>query len=477
MINKSKTTKTTIFSIIILTKNLSLLDNSQIEAHLTSNSLKVGVVGIGRIGLPTALCFANSGFETIGIDINAELVTMVNSGDYPLKDEPGFAEIFENVHSQKKLIATSDLSKAVPECDIILLSLPTPMDDKNVPDYTAFLSVGKSINKLLSNGQIVIVESTVEPGFIENELLQTIEGPNHTLKSGVDFHLAVCPETANPGEIMKDFKKLPRLVGSIDEKISSIVSQIYTHVFGVEIISMPNCKTANAVKLTTNVFRDVNIAFVNELALLFEKLGIDTYTVIDAAKRKYNFQPHFPGPGVGGPCLPVNSYQYLNSSKKIDQNFLKIVQEARRINENMPQHVVDLLIDAFSELNKQLDNSTITLLGISYKPNVRDVQIAPSEAIIKLLNAKNVKLKIFDPYFMSETVFGHKIENSISDAIIDSDAVIIITGHKEFEELNLETFSNSRNKPILVDCTGKINPKDAKSRGIIFRGIGRDNYI
>nr|AIF18127.1 UDP-N-acetyl-D-mannosaminuronate dehydrogenase (wbpO) [uncultured marine thaumarchaeote KM3_82_A11] len=460
-----------------MTKNLSLLDNSQIETHLTSNSLKIGVVGIGRIGLPTALYFANSGFETIGIDINAELVTMVNSGDYPLKDEPGLAEIFENVHNQKKLVATSDLSKAIPECDIILLSLPTPMDDKNIPDYAAFLSVGKSINKLLSNGQIVIVESTVEPGFIENELLQTIEGTNHTLKSGVDFHLAVCPETANPGEIMKDFKKLPRLVGSIDEKISSIVSQIYTHVFGVEIILMPNCKTANAVKLTTNVFRDVNIAFVNELALLFEKLGIDTYTVIDAAKKKYNFQPHFPGPGVGGPCLPVNSYQYLNSSKKIDQNFLKIVQEARRINENMPQHVVDLLVHAFSELNKQLDNSTIGLLGISYKPNVRDVQIAPSEAIIKLLNAKNVKLKIFDPYFMSETVFGHKIENSISDAIIDSDAVIIITGHKEFEELNLETFSNSRNKPILVDCTGKINPKDAKSQGIIFRGIGRGNYI
>jgi nucleotide sugar dehydrogenase len=461
----------------ILTINLSLLDNSQIEAYLTSNSLKVCVVGIGRIGLPTALCFANSEFETIGIDINSELVTMVNSGDYPLKDEPEFDKIFENVHSQKKLIATTDISKAVPECDIILLSLPTPMNEKNIPDYTALLSVGKSLNKLLSNGQIVIVESTVEPGFIENELLQTIEGPNHTLKSGVDFHLAVCPETANPGEIMKDFKKLPRLVGSIDEKISSIVSQIYTHVFGVEIILMPNCKTANAVKLTTNVFRDINIAFVNELALLFEKLGIDTYTVIDAAKKKYNFQPHFPGPGVGGPCLPVNSYQYLNSSKKIDQNFLKIVQEARRINENMPQHVIDLLVNAFSELNKQLDNSTIGLLGISYKPNVRDVQIAPSEDIIKLLNAKNVKLKIFDPYFMSETVFGHKIENSISDAIIDSDAVIIITGHKEFEELNLETFSNSRNKPILVDCTGKINPKDAKSRGIIFRGIGRDNYI
>ena len=458
-------------------KNLSLLNNPEIQDCLTNQSLKIGVIGIGRIGLPTALCMANSGLETIGIDINQKLVNMINSKEYPLKDEPEFDKIFESVISQKKFSATTDIVEAIPKCDVIILSLPTPMDNQNVPDYTALLEVGRSLNTLLANGQIVIVESTVEPGFIENELLNSIEGKEKSLKSGVDFHLAVCPETANPGEIMKDFQKLPRLVGSIDEKISSVVSALYTHVFGVELIPMPNCKTANAVKLTTNVFRDVNIAFVNELALLFEKLGIDTYTVIDAAKRKYNFQPHFPGPGVGGPCLPVNSYQYLNSSKKINQNFLKIVQEARRINENMSQHVVDLLVDAFSGVNKQLDNSTIGLLGVSYKPNVRDVQIAPSEDIIKLLNAKNVKLKIFDPYFISETVFGHKIENSISDVIIDSDAVIIITGHKEFEELNLETFSNSGNKPILIDCTGKINPKDAKSRGIIFRGIGRGDYI
>jgi len=455
-----------------LTTNLSSLDNSQIQAHLTSNSLKVGIVGIGRIGLPTALCFANSGFETIGIDINAELVNMVNSGDYPLKDEPEFDKIFEVVMHQKKLVATTNISKAILECDIILLSLPTPMDDQNIPDYTALLLVGKSLNKVLSNGQIVIVESTVEPGFIENELLQIIEGPDRTLKSGIDFHLAACPEIANPGEIMKDFKNLPRLVGSIDEKISSIVSQIYTHVFGVELILMPNCKTANAVKLTTNAFRDINIAFINELALLFEKLGIDTYTVIDAAKRKYNFQPHFPGAGVGGPCLPTNSYQYLNSSKKIDDNFLKIVKEARKINENMPNHVVNLLSDALSESNTSLNNSTIALLGVSYKPNIHDVQIAPSKEIIKILKEKNAKIKIFDPYFTTQ-VFGLNTEKSISDALSESDAVILITGHKEFQNLDLKKFSNTMKNPILVDCTGLVNPHDAKESGFIFRGIGR----
>ena len=456
-----------------MTKNLSQFTDSQIHECIENKSLKIGVVGIGRIGLPTALSFANAGYETIGIDINEKLVTMINSGEYPLKDEPEFDKVFENVLKNNKFSAETDITKVIPSCDIVLLSLPTPMDSQNVPDYSALLTVGKSLNQLLSNGQIVIVESTVEPGFIEHDMLSVIQGPEKNLISGTDFHLAVCPETANPGEIMHDFKKLPRLVGSIDEKIRPIVSDLYTNVFGVELIPMPNCKTANAVKLTTNVFREINIGFINELSLLFEKLGIDTYTVIEAAKSKYNFQPHYPGPGVGGPCLPVNAYQYLNSSKKIDVNFLKIVQDARKINESMPQHTIELLEDAFSESNNSLENSTVTILGVSYKPNVHDIQIAPSETIIKLLKEKNVNLKIFDPYFISEKVFGYNTENSIPEAISGSDAILIITGHNEFNNLDLDILSNSMNTPILVDCTGKINPTKVKSKGIIFRGIGR----
>ena len=187
--------------------DLSKLNSSQIQNNLAENSLKIGVVGIGRIGLPTALCIANAGFETIGIDINKKLVNMINSKDYPLKDEPEFDKIFDTVISKQKLSATTNINDAIPECDVIILSLPTPMDNQNIPDYNALLTVGASLNKLLSNGQIVIVESTVEPGFVENELLETIEGQNKSLKSGIDFHLAVCPETANPGEIMKDFQK------------------------------------------------------------------------------------------------------------------------------------------------------------------------------------------------------------------------------------------------------------------------------
>ena len=321
----------------------------KILQNISTNNLTIGVVGIGRIGLPTALCFADKGFLTIGIDINAKLVHEITSGIYPLKDEPEFDKIFDKVITNKQFSATNDISSSLSQCDVIILSLPTPMDDNYVPNYSALLSVGKNLHDFIKSGALVIVESTVEPGFIENELIQVIEGSDNKHQRNVDFSLVACPETANPGEILSDFKKLPRLIGGINDIASEATSNLYKHVFGVDTLLLPNCKTANAAKLTANVFRDVNIAFVNELSLLFEKMDIDILQVLDACDRKYNFQTHYPGAGVGGPCLPVNSYQYLNSSKKIDTNFLKIVQEARKINENMPNHVIDLLNDAFSE--------------------------------------------------------------------------------------------------------------------------------
>jgi len=456
-------------------KNLLVLDDSQIQECLNNKSLKIGVVGIGRIGLPTALCFADYGFETIGIDINEKLVDMINSGNYPLKDEPEFDKIFENVYNNKKITATTDISEVIPDCDVIILSLPTPMDDQNIPDYSALLTVGENLNQLLSNGQIVIVESTVEPGFIENELLQSIEGSDRNIKSGIDFHLAVCPETANPGEIMNDFKKLPRLVSAIDEKTSSVVSQIYRHVFGVELISLPNCKTANAVKLTTNVFRDVNIAFVNELSMLFDKLGIDTYTVMKAAKHKYNFQAHFPGPGVGGPCLPVNSYQYLNSSKKIDPDLLKLIRYARKINEKMPDHVIELTSDAFKESNKPIQNSDILILGVSYKSNVKDIQLSPAEQIIRKFQNLGVNIHIYDPYFFSTQVFGIKVEENLDNILSKMDAVVIVTDHNEFKNIEISSFKKMKN-PILVDTRGIFDPASVKDHNIIFRGLGRGDF-
>ena len=275
---------------------------------------------------------------------------------------------------------------------------------------------------------------------------------------------------------MTDFTKLPRLVGAIDEKTTQKIMNLYKHVFPVELIPMPNCKTANAVKLTTNVFRDLNIAFVNQLALLFEKLGIDTALVLDAAKRKYNFQVHYPGPGVGGPCLPVNSYQLLNSAKQFDSNMLSLVKMAREVNENMPNHVIELIIDGLKEANKKISNSTILLLGISYKPEVKDIQITPAEKIIELLKEKGAKIKIYDPFFKSMNVFDIETENNIEEALDDVDSVVLVTDHKEFYDLKLSYIASKIQMPVVIDTKRIFDLDDARNSKLIFRSLGTGNF-
>jgi len=449
------------------------MKSDELIKNIQSGTLHVCVIGIGRIGLPTALSFANSGLPTIGMDINPDLVNSINSKNFPLKDEPGYDVIFEKVIKNGKFHATTKIEECVPNSDIILLSLPTPIDEKNIPDYSTLRSVGKQLHKILKPGSLVIVESTVEPGFIENDLIKIIEGDENHLVAGKDFGIGVCPETANPGQILNDFERLPRLVGAIDEKTSNIITKIYHHVFTVDLLPMPNCKTANAVKLTTNVFRDINIAFVNELAILFEKVGIDIMKVLEAAKTKYNFQVHYPGAGVGGPCLPVNSYQLLNLSKNMGMNSLKIVEIARKINENMPEHVINLLVDCFKESGKSLIDSNILILGISYKPDVKDLQLTPAEPIIKKLQNLKTNIRIYDPYFKNEEVFGIKTESELVKALVDIDAIILITSHKEFHDLEPTFLKSSIRTPIVIDSPCVIDQHAAKKAGLIYRGIGR----
>ena len=449
----------------IIMNNLEDVTNS-----LESKTLRVCVIGIGRIGLPTALSFAKSGLETIGVDINEQLVSDINSGKFPLKDEPGYEEIFDSVIKNQKFSATTNIEDAVPNSDLILLSLPTPMDENNIPDYAALRTVALKLTEILSPNSLVIVESTIEPGFIEDEMVSLISKSGRlTVKE--NFFIGVCPENANPGEILHDFTNLPRLVGGINTDITKIIKKIYNFVFSVELIEMPNCKTANAVKLTTNVFRDINIAFVSELSLMFEKLGIDTNKVLEAAKKKYNFQIHYPGAGVGGPCLPINSYQLLNTARRTGSN-LSIIESGRKINEKMPEHVISLTLDAFNECNVNIENSNILILGISYKPNVKDIQLTPAQEIIKKLQLKGASVHIYDPYFTSNKIFGIQTESNIDNIIQNVDASILITGHDEFKNLPISIF-NKMLHPILVDTRGVFDPTQAESAKLIFRGLGR----
>jgi len=449
---------------------LNMNNLGDVKKSLNLRTLQVCVVGIGRIGLPTALSFAKSGLQTIGVDINENLVSTINSGVFPLKDEPGYEEIFNDVIKNKMFSATTKIEDAIPNSDLILLSLPTPMDKNNVPDYSALRDSASKLSKFLSPNSLIIVESTVEPGFIEDEMVPIISKSDQ-LKIGENFFIGVCPENANPGEILHDFTNLPRLVGSINKQTTEIITLIYDFVFAVELVIMPDCKTANAVKLTTNVFRDINIAFINELSLMFEKLGIDTLKVLEAAKKKYNFQIHYPGAGVGGPCLPINSYQLLNAARRSGVN-LSMIEYSRQINEKMPEHVIKLTLDAFKECKKPIQNNDILILGVSYKPDVKDIQLTPAKHIIKKLQDLGANIHIYDPYFSSSQVFGINVEENLDAVISKVDASIIITAHKEFRNISLPVF-NKMKSPILVDTRGIIDPMDAKQAKLIFRGLGR----
>ena len=441
--------------------------------NLSKNNIKVCVIGIGRIGLPTALSFANKNLSTIGVDINTELVNSINSGKYPLDDEPEFDKIFDKVTKNKFFSATDNISEALTKSNVVILSLPTPMDKNCVPNYSALFSVAQDLHDFIQHETLIIIESTVEPGFIENEFIKIIEGKNKKLICNIDFSIVACPETANPGEIFSDFHKLPRLIGGFDERFSQITAELYHYVFNVEIIHLPNCKTANAAKLTANVFRDVNIAFINELAMLFEKMDIDIMKVIEACDRKYNFQAHYPGSGVGGPCLPVNSYQYLNTARKTFDGVLRMIETAREINEHMPHHTVEIVVDALNESEKSIKNSNIGILGISYKPNVADIQLSPAEEIVKHLEQLGAKIKIYDPFYKSQNIFSHICSNSFDDVVENSDALILVTAHDEFKNIDPKILFSKMNTPIFVDTRGIMNIESAKKSGLIFRGIGR----
>jgi nucleotide sugar dehydrogenase len=459
---------------ILMLKNSKILYMSEQEIMnlIQQGKISVCVIGLGRIGLPTAISFANAGFNTFGIDIDLDLVNKIKTNNFPLKDEPGYEFIFESIIKEEKLMVSTNLNDVVSKSDVIVLTLPTPINNENVPDYSVITSVGKQLHDLIDEGTVIIVESTVEPGFIENTLVKILEGEDNKKIVGKNFGLGVCPETANPGQIKNDFEKLPRLVGALDDKTRTIITKIYNHVFPVEIIEMKDCKTANAVKLTTNVFRDLNIAFVNELAILFEKVGINISDVLKAAKTKYNFQVHYPGPGVGGPCLPVNSYQMINLAKTWGFETLQMVDITRKINESMPDHVIELLKDAFKEKEQDIQNSNILVLGVSYKSDVKDIQISPAEPIISKLKELKANISIYDPYFKNQIIFGINTDDEFLSSASKLDAIVIVTDHKEFHNIDAEFIKNKMKGTIIIDSKQVINQDSAKKVGLIYRGIG-----
>lgn len=447
-------------------------DINQFKVLLQEGKISASVIGTGRIGLPTAVGFANSGIPTIGFDINPDVVTSINNSRCMFKDEPFLEELLAKVVKQALLRATLDIKEAVSNSDIVVICLPTPLDATLVPNYRILTSSCKEVGKYLQDQSLVIIESTVGLGIVENQVVPSLSSYRN-LKPGIDFGVASCPERANPSEIVTNLHRIPRIVGGINSKSTEMAACIYEHVFKVDVITLPNCKTANAVKLTENVFRDINIAFVNELAPFFDKLGIDIIDVLKACATKYNFIPHYPGPGVGGPCLPVNSYQLLYSATEIN-GALRLTRIAREINDSMPIFTVNLIKDALNDVCKPVRNSIVTVLGITYKPNVKDLQYSPMEVVVKKLREVGTQVKIYDPFYIDSLVFSQMTETTINNAIRGADCLVIGTAHREFVKIDLANILPFMRKPAaLVDTCNIVSPRFATELGFIYRGIGR----
>ena len=448
------------------------LSPNEIGNLLKSGRLTICVIGLGRIGLPMSVVFANAGARVIGVDIDQEVIDKLNSGICRFGDEPSLSSLLQKVVKNGMLSGTTSISSAVSAADALIICVPTPVNESKSPDYSSIVKACEEAGPFLRNGALVIVESTVGPGTIENLIVPILEKASK-MKAMIEFDVASCPERADPSRILSNLFKVPRIVGGLSQKATKVASELYRAALGVEIVEVSNPKTANAIKLTENLFRDVNIALINEFAVLYERLCIDIFEVIEACSTKYNFIPHYPGAGVGGPCLPSNTYYLIAEGVKVG-NIPFMVRMAREINDRMPDHIVTLVTEALNEVNKTVRESKITIMGVAYKPDVHDIQLTPIERIFRSLKNLGAKIMIFDPMYRGEVVFDECAVDDAYEAVKGADCIVFGTAHSELKKLNLSKMYQLCNVPVaLVDAQNVFDPLKVREAGFAYRGVGR----
>jgi nucleotide sugar dehydrogenase len=445
-----------------------IFDN--IEKKIENREVKIGFIGLGRIGLPTALMFTKGKYHVVGVDISKPLLQDLQNKKTFI-DEPGLEALLIDAVDGGYIEFTTDTSYAVKKCDVIVVCVPTPVTSEKVPDFSAIESVAKQIGLALTPGKIIINESSVSPTTIERLIIPTLEKESN-LKVNVDFGVCSCPERADPGKIVDNFDTVARIIGGSSDEVGKLVVKLYSTITHAKLFQVSTPGTANAVKLTENIFRDVNIALMNEFAILYERLGIDVKEVIQGAATKYNFQPHFPGPGVGGPCLPANAYYIIKDA--VDVDYIPfMVRVSREINDRMPNYVTELISNSLNFVGKSVKNSVVAMFGISYKANVRDIQISPAMKVIKYLQQQQADLKVWDPYYMGEKVNNFKVEKTLEEAVKDADCIVVLTDHKEFYQLNFSEIQKITKKNVVLVDTRNIYQLDKLSKGLIYCGVGR----
>lgn len=443
---------------------------NELSNKITEKKAKICIVGLGYVGLPTAIFFAENDFNVIGVGIDEKKLEMINQGISPL-GELGLDERLREVVKKGKLTATLDLPGATRQSDIILLIVPTPVTKSKDPDLSHVIDAGKKVSEGLGKGKLVVLESTVYPGVTEEVLQPILEESG--LKAGEDFGLAYCPERYNPGDDAHSIEKVARVVGGITPEWAEITRELYQFIIKEDIKVLRNIKTSEAAKVIENTQRDLNIALVNELAMIFEKIGIDVMEVIEGASTKWNFNVYYPGGGVGGHCLPVDPYYLVKKAKELGYHS-KVIAAGRTINDHMPQHVFGLLSDALNDNEKSVKNSKIVVLGLSYKENVGDDRESPSEELINELEHYQAQVTIVDPYIEKTQVYG-TLESDLYQALEDADAMVLMTSHQEFRDLDFEKAKKLMKIPIIVDARRIYDPENLKRMGFFYSGVGAVN--
>jgi len=421
----------------------------------------VTIFGLGYVGLPLACLCAENGYLVYGVDIENSKVTNINNGVCPIRD----GSLEKDVARLKGLInATTDGISAVQNSDIVIVCVPTPVNKESKPNLSFVESALITISKGLKPGQLIIIESTVAPGTTESLVKEILETSNY--KASIDFDLAHCPERIDPGSKNWELKSIPRVVGALSSDGANRAKEFYQSILDAEIYVMSTVKAAEAVKIVENTFRDINIAFVNEMAMSFDVLDIDLIEVLEGASTKpFGFMPFFPGCGVGGHCIPVDPYYLIHAAEEYGfiHQFLNL---SREINNNMPNYTIRQLMRAFDESGMNIEHSTITVLGLAYKGGVDDLRGSPALKIIPEIEKMCSNLKIFDPYVPDKST-----EIDMASAIKGSDCILILTDHPEFKNI-LKIILDCGVK-IVVDGKNIMDKNLVKNAGLIYRGIGR----
>jgi nucleotide sugar dehydrogenase len=442
-----------------------------LRARIENKSATIAVIGLGYVGLPTAVNFAEHGFTVIGVNRTTEKADAINNGCCYLTDL-NLDERVANVVRRSQLKATTNTAEATKQSDVIVITVPTPVTPDNRPDLSHIISAGQGIAKGLSRGKLVVLESTVYPGVVDEVLKPVLEGSG--LHAGNDFGLAYCPERYNPGDSAHGIVDVVRVVGGITPEWTEATALLYRNI-AKDVVTVKDIKTAEAAKIIENVQRDLNIALMNELALIFERLQIDIVDVIKAAATKWNFNVYYPGAGVGGHCLPVDPYYLVHKAAELGYH-AKIITAGRAINDAMPMHVLDLTIDALNEWERPVNRSKIAILGFTYKGNVGDPRGSPTEVLARELMKRGANLHLVDPYVEESILaaFGTP-EKTAYEALDGADALVLMTAHREFEGLVLPKVKDKMRTAIIVDGRRIFDPEAAKKLGFTYRGVGAAN--